>query len=58
MTSSRDKTFIEILQKERNYVDHKCQTQGLWAESGPPPCFILPGTLFLPGRSAKLLDPS
>ena len=23
-------------------------------ESGPPPCFILPSTLFLPGGSAEL----
>ena len=28
------------------------------AESGPPPCFIWPGTLFLPGNSAELLAPS
>ena len=34
---------------------HRWQTQGPQAESGPPPCFILPGTLFLPGSSAKLL---
>ena len=27
------------------------------AESGPPPYFIRPGTLFLPGSSAKLLAP-
>ena len=25
---------------------HRCQTQGPQAESGPPPCFIWPGTLF------------
>ena len=37
---------------------HRWQTQGPWAESSPPPCFIWPGTLFLPGGSAKLLAPS
>ena len=37
---------------------HRWQTQGPWAESGPPPCFIWPGTLFLPSGSAKLLAPS
>ena len=30
------------------------QTQGPWAESGPPPCFIRPGTLFLPTGNAEL----
>ena len=35
-------------------LGHRWQTHGQWAESGPPPCFIRPGNLFLPG-SAKLL---
>ena len=35
-------------------LKHRWQTQGLRAESGPPPCFIWPGTLFLPRGSAKL----
>ena len=38
-----------------NPLSHRWQTQGPLAESGPPPCFILPSTLFLPGGSAKLL---
>ena len=41
-----------------NYLRPRWQTQGLRAESGPPPCFILPGTLFLPSGSAKLLAPT
>ena len=36
-------------------VRHRWQTQGLRAEPGPPPCFIRPDTLFLPGGSAELL---
>lgn len=36
-------------------LDHRRQTQGPQAESGPPPSFLRPGTLFLlPGSSAKL----
>ena len=35
-------------------LEHKWQTQDLLAESGPPPFFIWPGTLFLPGASTKL----
>ena len=35
-------------------LEHRWQTQGLWAESGPPPCFIWPGTLFLPGSHTEL----
>ena len=34
------------------------QTQGLKAESGPPPCFIRPITMFLPSSSTQLLAPS
>ena len=41
-----------------NSLVHRGQTQGPWAESGPPPCFIQPGTLFLSSCSAELLDPS
>ena len=33
---------------------HRWQTQGLRAESGPPPCFIQPNTLFLPSDRAEL----
>ena len=32
---------------------HRRQTQGPQAKSGPPPCFILPRALFLPGGSAS-----
>ena len=39
-------------------LHHRWQTQGPRAESGPPPCFIWPGTLFLPGGSAELLAPT
>ena len=35
-------------------VKHRWQTQDQRAESGPPPCFIWPSTLFLPGGSADL----
>ena len=35
-------------------LEHRGQTQGLRAESGPPPRFIRPSTLFLPGGSAEL----
>ena len=35
-------------------VHHRWQTQGLRAESGPPPCSIWPGTLFVPHGSAEL----
>ena len=35
-------------------LDHRWQTKGLQAESGPPPCFIRPGTLFLSGSSTEL----
>ena len=35
-------------------LDHRWQTQGQWAESGSPPCFIWPGTVFLPGGSTEL----
>ena len=36
-------------------LEHRWQTQVPKAESGPPPCFIWPSTLFLPGRSASSL---
>ena len=36
------------------YIAHRWQTQGPWAESSPAPCFIQPGTLFLPSGSAEL----
>ena len=39
-------------------LGHRWQTQGLRAESGPPPCFIQPDTLFLPSGSAELLAPN
>ena len=39
-------------------LGHRWQTQGPRPESGPPPCFIQPGTLFLPCISAELLAPS
>ena len=28
------------------YLQHRRQTQGLWAESSPPPCFIQPAPCF------------
>ena len=40
-----------------SHLNHRWQTQGPRAESGPPPCFIRPGTLFLPGSSTELLVP-
>ena len=36
------------------YKIHRWQTQGPWAECGPPPCFMQPSTLFLPIGSAEL----
>ena len=39
--------------KENKSLEHRWQTQGLWPESSLPPCFIQPGTLFLPSGSAK-----
>ena len=39
-------------------LKHRRQTQGPRAESGPPPGFIRPGSLFLPGSSTELLAPS
>ena len=56
--------FLCLLKKFLNYLKdrmeflkllgHRWQTQDPWAESGPPPCFIRPCTLFLPGGSAEL----
>ena len=40
------------------FLVHRWQTQAPQVESGPPPCFIQPRTLFLPWGSAKLLAPS
>ena len=39
-------------------LSHRWQTQGLRAESGSPPCFIQPSTLFLPISSTEHLAPS
>ena len=39
----------------RDTLDHRWQTQGLWAKSSPSPCFIWPGTLFLPSGSTEPL---
>ena len=36
-------------------LGHRWQTGGPQAESGPPPCFILPGTLFVPRSSLPLV---
>ena len=41
-----------------NLLLHRWQTQGPWTESGPLPCFMWPGTLFLPGSIAELLAPN
>ena len=38
-------------------IDYRWQTQGPRAESGPPPGFIQPSTLSLPGSSTELLAP-
>ena len=51
MTMGDDKRNL----KKPNCLYHRWQTQGLRAESGPPPCFIQPGTLFLSDGSAELL---
>ena len=42
------------LHSHQQCISHKLQIQGPWAESGPPPCFIRPGSLLLPRGSAKL----
>ena len=42
--------FINLMMQVvlgQNAIDHRWQTQGPWAESNPPPCFIQPSTLFL-----------
>ena len=39
-------------------LEHTRQMQGPRAESGPSPCFIRPGTLFLPRGIVELLAPS
>ena len=39
-------------------LSHRWQTQDPQAEFGPPPGFIRPSILFLPGGSAGLLAPS
>ena len=63
MTANSQLSTIES-QKSKNknklckQLEHRRQPQGPWAESGPPPCFIQPSTLFLPGGSAELLAPS
>ena len=35
-------------------IHHSWHTQGPQAKSGPPPCFIRPGTLFLSSGSTEL----
>ena len=50
---NRRKKIIKI-GAELNDIDHRQQTQGPWAEYGPPPSFIQPSTLLLPSRSAQL----
>ena len=50
--------FPSFPPKGLHLLKHRWQTQGLWAKSGPPPCFIRPSTLFLPSSSAKFLAPS
>ena len=40
------------------WLRHRWHTQGPWAESGPPPCFIRPGTLFPRSDSVELPAPS
>ena len=56
--TSKDRSSRQKINKEtvalNDTVDHKGQTQGPWAKSGPPPCFIWPGNLFLPGSSVEL----
>ena len=37
-----------------NIILHRWQTQSPPSKPGSPPCFIHPGTLFLPGSSAEL----
>ena len=60
----RDHDLLDLLSclslKPNSVMDlgHRWQAQGLRAESGPPPCFIRPGTVFLPSSSAELLSPS
>ena len=45
--------FFSYKDTRYNGFRQRWQTQGPQAESGPPPCFIWPGTLFLPGSSSS-----
>ena len=36
-------------------IGHRRQTQGPRTEPSPPPCFILPGTLFVPAAAPSSL---
>ena len=40
-TSGQQKVnMVHLLMKAQKELQHRWQTQGLWAESGPPSCFI------------------
>ena len=60
--SKMDRSSKQNINKDiaslNNSLDHSWQTQGPRAESGPPPCFICPSTLFLPSGSTEFLSPS
>ena len=43
----------EELSKLRMTLENRWQIQDWWTESGPPPYFIRPGTLFLLSGSAR-----
>ena len=52
LSNNRLRNLMEVNRVEG--VGYRWETEGLQAKSGPPPCFIQPGTLFLPSGSAKL----
>ena len=55
MECSKSHTVLFNMIAFHDGLGHRWQTQGPRAKSGPPPCFIQPGTLFLPDVSTKLL---
>ena len=65
-TSSSSKFLLPSSQVHSTLKAYACPVpirpqaanKGPWAEPGPPPCFIRPGTLFLPVSSAEPLAPS
>ena len=56
--TSMDRSSQKKINKDTVALNHRWQTQGLRAKSSPPPGFIRPGALFLPGSITELLVPS